>query len=59
MGTVCVFCQTGTLDWMLVLVAGLCYIVLCFTVTLYSHLSLFASCHLKSAEYYFLSFWWC
>lgn len=44
-------CHGGTF-----LVAGLCYIVLCFTVTLYSCLSSFASCHLKSVEHYFWSF---
>lgn len=38
------------------LVAGLCYIVLCFTVKLYRRLSLFAYCHLKAVEYYFLIF---
>lgn len=60
MGTVCIFCQTGTLDWMVVMAVNSWWlgsvILSCFTVTMYRRLSLFASCHLKSVEYDFLIF---
>lgn len=49
-------CQTGTLDWMVVMTVDswwLGSVILSSVSLFYRRLSLFASCRLKSREYFF------
>lgn len=54
MQIVCVYCRTGSLDFMVVMAVYSWWLVILSSVLLYSHLALFAYCHLKSVEYYSL-----